>query len=156
MTGNRTLDKVIILANLVITLGAVGVVIYAHLFIEAPLVNQSLELEQLRSKALGQASVTPLEFKRVILNLPSSENKLRFLEIQVNIEPLTEEQKPGLVSREHIIYDAVIDIAGKMTPDELNSITGKILLEGRMKKYLNDSFQEQIVKKIYFSKFIIQ
>lgn len=156
MTGNKKLDRIIILANLIITLGAVGVVIYSNLFIETPLVNQSQELEELRSKAHGQANVSPLEFKRVILNLPSSETRLRFLEIQVNIEPFLEGQKPELVSREYVIYDSIIDIAGKMSPDELNSITGKILLEGRLKKYLNESFQNQIVKKIFFSKFIIQ
>ena len=156
MTGNRTLDRIIIIINLVITFSAVGIVIYSHLFIEAPAISQEVELEQLKAQALDDATVTPVEFDRVVLNLTNSGSRLRFLEIQINIEPFSEDQKSFLSEREYIVYDAIINIASRMPPDDLNSITGRILLEGRMKKYLNDSFKEQIVKKIYFSKFVVQ
>jgi flagellar FliL protein len=43
-----------------------------------------------------------------------------------------------------------------MKASELNSITGKILLESRIKKRLNSILGAPIIKRIYFSKFIIQ
>ena len=56
----------------------------------------------------------------------------------------------------HIVRDTFLDIAGEMTPEELNSITGKIILEDRIKKRLNKSLGARPVQEMYFQKYVVQ
>ena len=56
----------------------------------------------------------------------------------------------------HIVRDSFLDIAGEMKPDELNSLTGKILLENRIKQRLNQAAGKKIVQELYFTKFVVQ
>ena len=52
--------------------------------------------------------------------------------------------------------DAIIDIASNMAPEELNTVAGKVILEERIRKRLNDFFGKSLVKEIYFSIFVVQ
>lgn len=156
MTGNRTLDKIILFGNGGVVLLALGLVIYSHLFIKSPLVDQLSQMDKLKNETMEASTSAPLEFKRVILNLPSRHTRLRFLEIQVNIDTFEADQKNFLKTKEYVVYDAIFQIAGVMEPNDLNSVTGKILLEGRLKSYLNEYFKDDVIKKIYFSKFVVQ
>lgn len=156
MTGNRTLDRILLITSAVVTLAATGLVIYSHLYIKAPPIDQEQEIEKLKKQSMAISNSAPLELKRVILNLPSRHTRLRYLEIQVNLETFHPEQKEFLTAKEYVIYDALIKIAGAMDPTDLNSVTGKILLEGRLKNYLNENFKDDVIKKIYFSKFVVQ
>lgn len=156
MTGNRTLDHILLITNALVALAAAGLVIYSHLYIKTPPINQDLEIEKLKRQSMAISSSAPLELKKIILNLPSRHTRLRYLEIQVNLEAFHPDQKDFLKAKEYVIYDAIIKIAGAMDPSDLNSVTGKILLEGRLKNYLNENFKDDVIKKIYFSKFVVQ
>lgn len=92
----------------------------------------------------------------IVVNLYSRETRLRFLSTQMNIELYKEKDRDFVASLKAIINDALIDIAGNMRPSELNSITGRILLENRIKARVNEHIKRPILKKIYFSKFIVQ
>ncbi|MEC8623527.1 MAG: flagellar basal body-associated FliL family protein, partial [Bdellovibrionota bacterium] len=56
----------------------------------------------------------------------------------------------------HIVRDTFLDIAGEMSPEELNSLTGKLLLESRIKNRLNKDMGSKIVQELYFTKFVVQ
>ena len=68
------------------------------------------------------------------MNLPARTARLRFLELEISLFPFKEKQKAKLEALTPILKDTIIDVSSKMSPDELNSISGKILLEERIKK----------------------
>ena len=97
-----------------------------------------------------------LQIKKIIINLPSRTKKLRFLDISAHIVPFSDRDLKVLEEQEYIIRDSIIEIAGKMYPRELNSISGKLILEDRIVKRINDIYKQDIIKELYFSRFLIQ
>ena len=74
----------------------------------------------------------------------------------MGLEVFEEADKEVVKAQKSFVEDSLIDIAGNMQPEELNSVTGRILLETRIKDRINNKIGKKAVKKIYFSKFIIQ
>ena len=98
----------------------------------------------------------PIVLEETVVNLYSREVKLRFLETQMNLVLFEERDREALMNMKPKVFDALIDVAGNMQPKELNSVTGRILLETRVKNKVNKIAGRPILKKILFSKFIIQ
>jgi flagellar FliL protein len=151
------MQKILIIVNLVVAIAAVGVVFYAHTMMKPPATNQVEEAEALKKNAAASTQVLPVPMKKIVVNLHSKSSRLRYLDIEMNILTFTEEQKPLIKENEHLIKDIVIELASHLTPDELESVTGKMLLENRIKKAVNAKLGETlVVKQIYFSNFVVQ
>ena len=43
-----------------------------------------------------------------------------------------------------------------MPPEQLNTISGKLLLEDRIVKKINNIYKQNIIKELYFSRFLVQ
>ena len=61
-----------------------------------------------------------------------------------------------LEDNQAIVNDTIITISSKMDPNELNTISGKILLENRLRKTINERLHEEVVREILFQHFVIQ
>jgi flagellar protein FliL len=90
------------------------------------------------------------------VNLYSRESRLRFLDVEINVEVYQDGMQTQVQNIKPILFDTLIDIAGNTKPEDLNSVTGKILLESRLKTKVNELINKKLIKQIYFSKFIIQ
>jgi flagellar FliL protein len=156
MTGNPNLDKIIMFLNAAIVAGSAGLVFYSHSLLKAPDANPGREFGNLVESSMIELQKTPLTMEEIVVNLYSRERRLRFLNTQMNIELFQEKDREEVAGMKVHIFDAIIDIAGNMRPKELNSITGRILLETRIKKRINKYAHKSLIKKIYFSKFIVQ
>lgn len=156
MTGKPGLDKILLLANGIGMLLLMLLIGYAHFGIKKPLTDQGLESQKLGEEIIGHSQVSPVSFKKMVVNLPSQYSRLRFLEIELGILPFTEEQKALINDFSYRIKNIVIEHAAKMSANELTSVTGKILFESRLKKEINKQLQTKLVKKIYFTRFIVQ
>jgi flagellar FliL protein len=156
MTGNPNLDKIIMFINAAVVAGAVALVFYSHNLIKRPDANPGREFGNLVENSMIELQKAPLIMEEIVVNLYSRERRLRFLNTQMNIELFKEGDREEVGGMKVHIFDAIIDIAGNMKPKELNSITGRILLETRIKKRINKYANKSLIKKIYFSKFIIQ
>lgn len=156
MTGNSALDKILILMNAVVIGLAVALVVYSHTMVTKPLTDSSSEFGGLIENSMQELQKAPVTLDQITVNLYSRERRLRFLDTQMNIELFSEKDRVEVKAIKTHIFDALIDIAGNMHPDELNSVTGRILLENRIKKRVNSLVGRSLIKKIYFSKFIIQ
>jgi flagellar protein FliL len=156
MTGNAKLDKIIILISLVVTLGSAGMVYYAHTGIKRTPTNQAQEFEDLKANALSSTQMTPVTFKKVVVNLVSTANRLRYLEVEMNVLPFDEADKETIKTGEHLFRNSLITIADQLRAEDLGTMTGKILLESKLKKEVNKIFGQPLVKQIFFSAFIIQ
>lgn len=156
MTGNPGLDKILLGINGIVVLAAAALVFHAHNNINPPPTNQQLEFGNMIEGVINENQKAPITLDKTIVNLYSREARLRFLDTQMNIVLVQEKDRPYVDSLKYIINDALIDIAGNMKPDELNSVTGRILLENRVKSRVNHYAGRTVIKKIYFSRFIIQ
>jgi flagellar FliL protein len=97
-----------------------------------------------------------IRIKKLIVNLPSRSEKLRFLELSADIIPFKEANLAVLNEQSFILRDIIIDLARKMPQEELNSVMGKLLLENRIIKRVNNFYQGKAIKEIYFLKFLIR
>ena len=156
MTGNKLIDNIILGLSALVCAGALGIFVYTEILYQKPRINNEVEKEKMMEEGKKQVFPSPFKLKKMIINLPSHTKRLRFLDLEAHLVPFKPEYHDILESSRPPIRDAVIDIASKMEPDELNSISGKILLENRIKKRINQILSKKVIKDIYFSKFVIQ
>jgi flagellar FliL protein len=156
MTGKPGLDKIIIMLNLVLVLGFAGLTAYSHIGIKKPVTDEMSEAQSLVETAMRESQLSPVILPRQIVNLYSRQTRLRFLEIELGVQTFKAKQQEIIRLKQSFINDAIIEIAGNMAPEELDSVTGKLLFESRLRKRINDEINNPIIKKIYFSKFIVQ
>jgi len=123
---------------------------------EKPLIDESMARKKFLEEGKKLKVANTLQIKKIIINLPSRTKKLRFLDISAHIVPFSDRDLKVLEEQEYIIRDSIIEIAGKMYPRELNSISGKLILEDRIVKRINDIYKQDIIKELYFSRFLIQ
>lgn len=161
MTGNPSLDKIVFGINGLVVLAATILVTYSHTLLGPPATDESKEFSGLVKDSMLEFQKPQIQFPEMVINLYSRETRLRFLNLKMTLETFEEKQNALIEKSKPLVQDSIIDIASNMSPQELNSVTGKILLETRVKKAVNAALihkgaQNPVVKKIYFTKFIIQ
>ncbi|WPU66215.1 flagellar basal body-associated FliL family protein [Peredibacter starrii] len=149
-------QKILIILNLVIVVAGAGLVFYSHNMIKPEPTNQAAEAEKMKTDALESSQIQPVPIKKFVVNLHSRSTRLRYLDLEMNVLPFHEDQKELIKANEHIFKDILIEIASHLEPDELDSVTGKILLENKIKKAVNAKLGQPVVKQIYFSGFVVQ
>lgn len=156
MTGNPTLDKIILSLNALGIAGATALVIFSHTSIKKPATQRGKEFGSMIENSMHELQKPPVVMDEIVVNLYSREARLRFLDTKMNLVLFREEDRELVMGLKARIFDALIDVTGNMKPSEVNSITGRILLETRVKEIINKIKKKPILKKILFSKFIIQ
>ncbi len=156
MTGNKSIDTIILLIATLITGATLGIFVYSEMLFERPLPSDAVEKEKLIEDS--KVAVAPDIYKvdKLIINLNSATRRLRFLDVEVNLVPFKSNSIEIFDSKKFYIKDAIIDIASNMAPEELNTVAGKVILEERVRKRLNDFFGKSLVKEIFFSRFVVQ
>jgi flagellar FliL protein len=149
-------QKILIILNLVVVLAGAGLVYYAHNMIKPEPTNQAAEAESLKTNAAEQAQVQALPMKKFVVNLHSRETRLRYLDVEMNILPFHNDQKELIKANEYLLKDILIETASHLAPEDLDTLSGKILLENKLKKQINAKFGQPVVKQIYFSGFVVQ
>ena len=153
----RILEKIAMALNLLALLGAVGVFVYTTTIYKRPIPDNNEEYKELEETTTKQATVGTVKLEKVIINLPS-QTRLRFLDIQIHLLPISDKDLNILNHNDTktMVYDVIIDVASKMAPEELNSVTGKILLEERIKKTVHERLDQPLIKKILFTRYVVQ
>lgn len=150
------MQKILILVNLVVVVLGAGLVYYSHFMIKPERTNQKAEEENLKNEASEKSRIEPVAIKKFVVNLHSGTSRLRYLDLEMNVLTFHADQRELVKSAEHIFKDVVIDVASKMEPGDLDSVTGKIAFESRVKKAVNERLGQPVVKQIYFSSFVVQ
>ncbi len=149
-------QKILLIVNLVVVLGGAGLVVYSHKMIKPEPTNQAAETDNLKKQAMAQAQIEAVPIKKFVVNIRSSSTRLRYLYVEMNIMPFHNDQKELIKANEYIFKDVVIEVASQLEPDELDSLSGKILLENKIKKQVNAKLGQPVVKQIFFSGFVVQ
>lgn len=156
MTGNPTLDKVILGINGLMMTGAAALVFFSHNMLKKPMTNQPVEFGTMIEGSMEQYNSQPVTMDEIVVNLYSREARLRFLNTQMNLVLYSESDRELAQIMKPHIFDTLVEVAGNMQPKEVNSITGRILLESRIINKVNGIAKKPLIKKILFSKFIVQ
>lgn len=151
------LQKILIIVNLVVALAGVGIVFYSHNVLKPEPTDQVAEAETLKQEAAEANQLKPVPIKKFVVNLHSQGNRLRYLDLEMNVLTFKQDQTQIIKDNEHIFKDTVVELASHLTPEDLESVTGKILLENRIKKQVNAKLGDPpVIKQIYFSGFVVQ
>lgn len=149
-------EKILIIVNLVVVLAGAGAVYYSHNLIKPIPTDQKAEEEALKTNAAAEAQLQPVPLKKIVVNLYSKATRLRYLDIDMSVLTFHEDQKEIVKNHEYIFKDVVVEIAAHLTPEELESMTGKILLENKIKKTVNTKLGQPVIRQIFFSGFVVQ
>ena len=150
------MQKILIIVNMVVVLAGAGLVYYSHFMLKPEPTDQVAEEAKLKSEATEKSKIEPVPIKKFVVNLHSGSSRLRFLDLEMNVLTFHADQKELVKNSEHIFKDVVIQIAAQMEASDLDSMTGKITFESRVKKAVNERLGQPVVKQIYFSTFVIQ
>lgn len=156
MTGRKLLDQIIIALTLLMTIATVGVFVYTNVIYKKELPNNATELNSLK-KDFGELNFpSTYVLDKITLNLESETRRLRFLDVQINLVLFQQEDSEVLDQHKPQVYDIVIDVAAAISPEELNSLSGKLIFESRIKKRINELVKKRVVKEVFYSKFVVQ
>jgi flagellar protein FliL len=156
MTGNPKIDRIIVGISTLLCLALFGVFLYTEVLYEKPLPENKQEYEKMVAEAKGQTLSESYKVDHLIINLPSQSKRLRFLDINLHITPFKPTDHKILEENKSLINDVIISTASLMEPNDLNTISGKILLESRLRKNINTKLEKDIVKDIYFTHYVVQ
>ena len=156
LTGKSFIDLVMVGVSTFMTAAMAGIFYYSVYVYEKPTLDNAEEFKKMLAETRVVEKVSGVEFEKIIVNLQGQTSRLRFLETTLTLIPFKKNQVGLLEGNKEIILDSIINIAGNMEPEELNSISGKLLLEERIKKKIENSIVPNLIKEIYFSTFVVQ
>jgi len=160
MTGKKLLDTILLGLMVLTTLAVVGLFYYTEKMYKRPPIDEKKEREIFLKE--GNAKTLPAFYKldKLTVSLvpkdPSGMQRMRYVELEIHLVLFTADDAGIIKTYLSVVQDKIITVASKMGADELNSLTGKILLEDRLKKEVNKSLGKTIVKSIFFSRYIVQ
>lgn len=156
MTGNLTLDRIILGVCLAVSLAVSAFFVYTEMFYKKKLPNNSAEALLLTSDSKAVVVPKGHAVKKIIVNLPNEGSRLRFINLGILFIPFEDSQIPFLEKNNDVLLDIILSTTSAMTAQELNSITGKILLEERLKKNIHQKLGESLIKEIFFTNYVVQ
>ena len=160
MTGKKLLDMILLSLMVLTTIAVVGLFYYTEKMYKRPPIDEKKERETFLKE--GNAKTIPAFYKldKMTVSLvpkdSSGMQRMRYVELEVHLVLFTSDDAGVIKTYQSVVQDKIITVASKMGADELNSLTGKILLEDRLKKEINKSLDKTIVKSIFFSRYIVQ
>ncbi len=139
------------------SLAALAVCIYTIKVYKRPLISDKVEFQELKEIAanVGQDTAT-FKLGPLTTNLASNSNRLRFVSFELYLLPQREEDLKLLEEQSAALYDFIYQNLDRFTPQEINTVSGKLIFESRLKNNINQFFGRSIIKALYFSDFMVQ
>ena len=168
MTGKKLLDMILLLLMIVTTLAVIGFFYFTEKIYKRPPINEVSEKEAFFKETVSKALPALFKIDKMIISLvpnsPSANLRMKYLEVELSLVLFGESDKKILITYLDLVQNNIIMTASKMSSEELNTLTGKILLESRLKKEINgalkkemsESLKKPVVKGIFFSTYIVQ
>ena len=150
------MNKIVLFIAIFASVAALGVFVYTEFVYQRPLPVEEEELARLQKETIQKNVPFMYKLDKITINIPSPTTRLRFVNLGIHLVLFKDEYKEDIDENKPLVYDIIIDVASKMKPDQLNSIDGKLLLEDRIKRAINDRLDKVIIKKILFSHYVVQ
>ena len=156
MTGNRMIDNILLGTMTAISVATLAFFYYSMNIYQRPLPDNATEEQALLDDSKQKTFSEAFKLDKLIVNLKSRTSRLRFLDIQTYLVPFKNSHHDVLEQNKAIINDIIIDEAARIKPAELNTVSGKLIFENRLRKRINGELNAQMVKDIFFSRFVVQ
>lgn len=157
MTGNRTLDMALIGLMTLASVSVLSLFVYTEMLYVKPLPDENTEKQKLIEQArLQKINQEAIKLDKITVNLPTERSRLHYLDLESYLIPFKSDVRELVEKKKAIIFDAIIDTAMTMDADELNSVTGKMLFESRVKNRINEILGGKKIKDIQFTVFVVQ
>ena len=160
MTGKKLIDMILLGVMMLATLAVVGLFYYTEKMYKKPPINETAEKAALMTSINAKSIPTFFKIDKMTISLvPKNEtanSRMKWLEVEMHMTVFEANDVLLMKTNLPMVQDRIIDISSKMGAEELNSLTGKILLEDRLKKEINKTLKKIAVKNIYFASFIVQ
>lgn len=139
------------------SLAALVVCIYTIKVYKRPLISDKAEFQELKVAAANfdQDSAT-FKLGPLTTNLASNSNRLRFVSFELYLLPQKDEDLKLLEEQSAALYDFIYQNLDRFTPQEINTVSGKLIFESRLKNNINQFFGRSIIRAMYFSDFMVQ
>ena len=153
----KALEKWIVAISLISSIVAVGIFFYTGHLYRRPLLSDEKEMAKFTQEAEKFLNVKMVKLDKIVTNLRSRRiTRPRYLNLEIHVVPFHEKQLSRLQELGPMVYDSILSTAGDSTPEELNSLAGKILFEDSVRRRINSQLEIPLVKKLFFSVFVIQ
>jgi flagellar FliL protein len=160
MTGKKMFDMILLGVMILATLAVTGLFYYTEKMYKRPPIDEEAEKKALIESTTAKGIPTFFKVDKMIISLiPKNESpnsRMRWLELETHFVLFESNDSEVMKVNLPIVQDRIIDITSRMGADELNSLTGKIILEDRLKREINKALKGPVVKNIYFASFIVQ
>ena len=160
MTGKKLVDMILLGVMILATLAVVGLFYYTEKMYKKPPIDENAEKAALLTSVDAKGIPTFFKVDKMIISLipknESANSRMKWLEVEMHMTVFEAADAELMKVNLPLVQDRIIDISSKMGADELNSLTGKILLEDRLKKAINTALNKTVVKNIFFASFIVQ
>jgi len=156
MTGNKMIDTILVALLSLASIGTLSLFVYTEIVYHKPLPNEEIENAKLKDQMKKKSFSESYKIKKMIINIPQKGSRLRFLEIEPNLLTFKSKTLDHLDQFKPEVKDAILRVTSKIKPDILNTVTGKILLEAKLKEAINKILGYQGVKEILFTRFVVQ
>ena len=158
MKGIHKFDLITTLSLSLVTFGVLGFFYYTIFLHENAVFNDDKLKKDFQDKLAksNEEFVPPVNIPRLLINLQSKSSRLRFLELELSIETIDKASQKLVEKYDSIIKDSAISVVGNMTPEDLNSLSGKLLLEKRLKKKIREMTKERFISRIFYRRFVVQ
>lgn len=160
MTGKKILDMILLGIMIMATLAVTGLFYWTEKVYKRPPIDESKEKHSLMNEHDPKALPVFFKLEKMTISLiPKNQERttrMRWLEIEVQLALFNEEDTGFVKAYQPVVTDRIIDITSKMGPDDLGTLSGKIILEDRLKREINKALGKTIVKSIFFPRYIIQ
>jgi flagellar FliL protein len=107
------------------------------------------------ANATRQAETAMVEMPTLLVNLADPLGK-RYLKMTASLEVNSQEAADRISSKMPKIKDSMIMLLSSKTYEQLSSMENKILLKKGIVKRLNQILGTAVVRRVYFTEFIIQ
>lgn len=160
MTGKKLVDMILLGLMLLSTLAVVGLFYYTEKVYKRPPIDENAEKAALMEEVDSKTIPTFFKVDKMTISLtPKNESlnaRMRWLEIEIHFVVFEPDDAGIMKAYLPVVQDRIIDITSKMGPEELNSLSGKMILEDRLKREINKALKKTIVKNVFFASFIVQ
>lgn len=160
MTGKKLFDMILLGVMTLTTLAVIGLFYYTEKVYKRPPIDESKEREAFLKEGNPKALPVFYKIEKMTVSLVPKDlsgiQRMRYAELEIHLVLFKSDDAGIIKTYLSVVQDKIITVASKMGPEELNSLTGKILLEDRLKKEINKSLGKPVVKSIFFSRYIVQ
>ena len=160
MTGKKLLDMILLGVMALTTFAVIGLFYYTEKVYKRPIIDEAKEKEAFLKSADPKALPAFYKLDKMTVSLvpvsPTVIHRMRYVEFEIQLVLFNSEDSGIIKTYLPIVQDKIITVASKMGAEELNTLTGKIILESRLIKEMNASLGKPVIKSIFFSRYIVQ